>query len=81
MRTLARVLWGISCCLVLFVAGLLATFKVNLLIYGVEKFNGNAGAGLAVLIEGIFAGLILAVCGIPLSIIVTKRLPWFRVSN
>jgi hypothetical protein len=75
------VLLGISCCLVLFVAGLLATFKVNLLIYGVEEFNGNAGAGFAVLTEGIFVGFILAVGGIPLSIILTKRLPWFRVSN
>jgi hypothetical protein len=81
MRTLARVLLGISCCLVLFVSGLVGTFDVNLLIYGVEEFNGNAGAGFAVLIEGIFAGLVLAVCGIPLSIIVTKRLLWPWVSN
>jgi hypothetical protein len=53
--------------LVLFVVGLLGTFKVNLLVYGAEEFNGNAGAGFAVLMEGLCIGLLLALGGVVLS--------------
>jgi hypothetical protein len=81
MRMTARLLLLAFICLLLFIAGVLVTFKVNLLIYGVEEFNGNAGAGLAVLLEGIFIGLVLAVCGIPLSIFVSKRIRLLRDSN
>lgn len=70
-----------SSCLLLFIVGILATFKVNLLIYGAEEFNGNAGAGFAVLLEGIFIGLALAVCGVPLSISFSKRIRWLQGSN
>ena len=63
--------------LMLFIVGVVATFKVNLLVYGVEEFNGNAGAGFAVLMEGIFIGSILAVGGIGLSIVLFRRIRWF----
>ncbi len=81
MRMVARVLLVAVCSLVFFIVGVLGTFKVNLLIYGFEEFNGNAGAGFAVLLEGVFIGLILAVCGVPISIVLSRRIPWFRISN
>jgi hypothetical protein len=59
--------------LVLFVLGVLGTFHVNLLIYGSEAFDGDAGAGFAVLIEGVFMGLILAIGGIIVSVVLYKR--------
>jgi hypothetical protein len=70
------------CCIVLFVAGVLGTFKTNLLIYGEQEFDGNAGAGVAVLLEGVFVGFFLALGGIPLSIHLSARIPWLRqISN
>jgi hypothetical protein len=49
------------------------------LIYGTEEFNGNAGGGFAILIEGLLIGFIFAVfCGVPLCIFLSKRIPWLR---
>jgi hypothetical protein len=81
MRIAARVLLVGFCSLAIFIAGVLGTFHVNLLIYGADELNGNAGAGFAVLLEGICIGFILAVGGIPVSIVLSKRISWFRPSN
>jgi hypothetical protein len=82
MRMVARVLLVAFCSLVLFIVGVLGTSSVNLLIYGADEFNGNAGAKFAALMEGAFIGFILAVGGIPISIILSRRIPYFRrISN
>jgi hypothetical protein len=81
MQMIARLLLLASCCAVLFIAGVLATFQANILISGAEEFNGNAGGGFAVLMEGIFIGFALALCRIPLSIFLSKRIRWLRDSN
>ena len=78
MRIIARLLLLVSCCLFLFVAGVLATILVNFLIYGVKEFDGNAGAKFSVFIEGIFVGLILGLFGVFLSIFLFERIPWLR---
>ena len=78
VRTIANLLLLAACSLLLFIVGVLATFKINVLIYGVEEFNGNAGPGFAVLLEGVLIGVILAVCGVPLAIFLAKRIPWLR---
>jgi hypothetical protein len=57
MRMIVRLLLLASCRAVLFIAGVLATFRMNILIYGAEEFNVDAGAGFAVMMEGIFIGL------------------------
>ena len=59
----------------LFLAGILGTFVIYVEVYGAEEFNGNAGAGFAVLIYGLFVGFFLGVCGIALSILLHKRIP------
>jgi hypothetical protein len=53
MRTFVKVFLAAVCSLLLFVVGFLATFMVNIWIYGAEEFNHNAGAGFAVLLEGL----------------------------
>jgi hypothetical protein len=68
----------ISCPPMLFLAGVFATFVINVLVYGDSEFNGNAGAGFAVLIEGIFVGFLLGFCGIALAVFLHKRIPWLR---
>jgi hypothetical protein len=78
MRTIASLLLWIICSLALFVIGVSVTFKANLLIYGPEEFNGNAGASVAVLMEGILIGLLFGLCGTPLTMYLSKRLPWLR---
>jgi hypothetical protein len=78
MRMIARLLLLSTCCLVLFIAGVLVTFKINLLICGAEEFNGNAGAGFGALMEGIFVGVLLAPCGIPVGMLLANRIQWLH---
>jgi hypothetical protein len=68
----------ISCPPALFLVGVLAAFLINISIYGDEEFNHNAGAGFAVLLEGIALGIFLGSCGIVLAIFLKKRIPWLR---
>jgi len=63
MRTATRLLLLSFCGFVLFFVGLLATFKVNVMIYGAEEFNGSVGPGFAVLLEGIAVGIAFAAVG------------------
>jgi hypothetical protein len=76
-KTLAWLLL-VSCPPALFLLGVFAAFFINISIYGDEEFNHNAGAGFAVLIEGISLGILLGSCGIVLAIFLKKRLPWLR---
>jgi hypothetical protein len=68
----------VSCPPVLFLLGVLAPFFLNVAIYGAEEFDGNAGAGFAVLMQGISLGILLGSCGIVLAFFMKKRLPWLR---
>ena len=68
-----KLLVSILVCIAFFTAGIDVTFKLNLMHYGREAFNHDAGAGFAVLIEGLFAGTLLAIGGIVLC-----ANKWFR---
>jgi hypothetical protein len=81
MRTIAKLLLVAFSCMVLFIVGILATFEVNVLIYGLEEFNHNAGAGFAVLLEGSFVGILFAIIGIPLIVYFSDYIPWLRDSS
>jgi hypothetical protein len=81
MRILARLLVATFCSLMLFIAGVLSTFKINLLIHEVEEFNHNEPAKFGILMEGIFIGFLLAVCGIPLAGFLCNRIRWLRIPN
>jgi hypothetical protein len=67
-----------SCPPALFFLGFFAAFFINLLMYGNEEFSGNAGAGFAVLLEGIFLGTLLGCAGIVLAVVLRKHDPWFK---
>ena len=56
----------------------IAAFAISVSVYGAEAFDGDAGARVAVLIEGVFAGLFLGACGIGLAVFLDFRVPWLR---
>jgi len=70
----ARFFLFAACSLVLFIMGVFATFKANLLLYGADAFEGDSGSGFAVLVEGIVVGLFLAVLETLAWIILDKRI-------
>lgn len=55
-------------CLALFLAGVMVTVKLNLMHYGPEAFNHDAGAAFGLVMEGGFVGLLFAVGGIALCV-------------
>jgi hypothetical protein len=80
-RAVAALLIFCFCLLILFVLGVFATFKTNLLIYGNQELDGNAGAGFAVLLEGICVGSVLALIGLPFVVHLINRIPRLRDSD
>jgi hypothetical protein len=75
LRIFAKLVFSAVVALVLFVIGVMATFAVNTVIYGFEEFDGNAGANFGVLMEGILAGIVLAVFGAALALYLFFRNP------
>jgi len=77
-RAVAELLLFCFCLLALFVFGIFVTFEANRVIYGAHEFEGNAGAGFAVLLEGICAGLVLAMVGLPFVVHRISCVPWLQ---
>ena len=69
------------CSFVFLLAGVVATYWVSIAKYGSQEVMGNGVTFLWVLILAVVIGLGLAVLGIPLGILLTKRIRWFQVSN
>lgn len=73
MRNAGRFLISCVGAFVCFVVGLLITVQINFAVYGKEEFNGNAGANVAVLMEGLLLGLILSIIGFFVAFRVSRR--------
>jgi hypothetical protein len=80
VKTFVRIILVACASFAMFLVGLLGTFWVSYAIYGEKKVNDTV-SGYAILVVGVFVGIALGIAGIPLSIILSRRIKWFTTQS